>query len=196
MNLLAAALALTAALPAFASAPSGAWPKLPPDIAAEPVVREIETRLPDCDSVMAAQIRLPSKTLSLGLSTKLYQCWQLKLTGRRGLKALEVLERLKALQDALGSESAELRKALLEYSASPKPNAALLGRIVARSRSIGDILSAYRTLAESGERNELIRVSGGGVFSDASTLTPRLRDDDYAMFYDEGRPQCPSPEQK
>jgi len=197
MTLLAAAFLLAAAaVPAGASAgaPSGSLSRLPPDIAAEPVVRESETRLRDSEAMLAVQIRPPSKSLSLGLSTKLYQCWQLKLTSRRGLKVLEVLERLKSLHDALRNERAGMTSALLEYAASPKPDPALLKRIGARSQAIGGILAVYKTLTESGVRNGLIRVSEGGAFSGAASIGPLIRDDDYTMSYDDSLPQCPSAE--
>jgi len=196
MRFLAAALlSAAAAFPARAGAPSGSsLPNLPPDLAANPVISEVEARLPLCEAVLATQIRPPARTISLGLSTKLYQCWQLKLTSRRGLNVLEAMERLKALQDALRNERAELTASMMEYAASPKPSPALLRRIAERSRAIGVILTAYSSLSESGARNGLIRITGGGIFSGAGAIVAQLKDDDYTMTYDDSQPQCPSAE--
>ncbi|HAH05961.1 MAG TPA: hypothetical protein DCM05_05425 [Elusimicrobia bacterium] len=186
------ALALAAAVAAPAAA--GPFSGFPADPAIEPLLREVEARQPACRSVEEADIRVPTKVLSLGISTKLYQCWQLKLTGSHGVKVLETMTRLKSLQDALKAENAELQKALLQYQAAPKPAPLPLQRLAARSRAASDILAAYRTLAESGTRNGLIRISESGLLNAKTTITPRLRDDDYTMTYDDSKPECPSAE--
>ena len=198
MRFLAAALLIAAAAsPALANANAPApssLPSLSPDAAADPVIREVDAHTPLCEAVLATQIRPPARALSLGLSTKLYQCWQLTLTSRRGLKALEAMERLKSLQDALRNERANLTALMLEYAATPKPNPPLLKRLAEQSRSIGVILTAYSSLSESGARNGLIKVSGGGIFSGGGSISAALKDDDYTMANDDSQPQCPSPE--
>ena len=182
----------------FAGAdPSGAGrlPQVPADPAMEPLLIVLERRTPDYEAVEKTALQPPKKTISLGLSTKLYQCWKLRLMGGHGLQAFAVMERLKSLQTAMRNERSELLKDLASYAAAQKPDPSSRARIEARAGSLADILSAYRSAEEAGLRNGLIQAAkswlGGGV-----KVTPRLSENDYVMTYDDSVPECPSERQR
>lgn len=194
----AAALLLTLLLGApplrAGSNPSsgGRLPRPAGDAQAERVVSAIEARWPEVERTAAANIMVPSKSMSLGLSTKLYQCWQLRLNGAHGLQVQGVLERLKSLQEALRGDRDRMLQDLGEYAAKPDP--ARLRRIEGRAKTLSDELAAYRTLLESGVRNGLVKASEPGPLSERAVVSGLLRDDDYTMNYDDSKPECPSAE--
>lgn len=190
---LALALLRTPSLLSAGSDPSGAGrlPRVPADPAMEPLLSALELRTPDYEAVEATALQPPLKTISLGLSTKLYQCWKLRLLGGHGLQASAVMERLKSLQTAMKNERTELLKDLASYAAARKPDPSSRARIEARAGILSDLLSAYRSAEEAGLRNGLIEAArgwfGGGV-----KVTPLLSEKDYVMTYDDSVPQCPS----
>ena len=191
------ALFLAPALLFAGADPSGAGrlPQVPADPAMEPLLIVLERRTPDYEAVEKTALQPPKKTISLGLSTKLYQCWKLRLMGGHGLQAFAVMERLKSLQTALRNERSELLKDLASYAAAQKPDPSSRARIEARAGSLADLLSAYRSAEEAGLRNGLIQAAkswlGGGV-----KVTPRLSENDYVMTYDDSVPECPSERQR
>ena len=170
---------------------AGRLPQVPADPAMEPLLSVLESRTPDYETVERTVLQPPMKTISLGLSTKLYQCWKLRLMGGHGLQAYAVMERLKSLQTALKNERSELLKDLAAYAEASKPDSHSRSRIEARAGSLADLLSAYRSAEEAGLRNGLISAAkgwlGGGV-----KVTPRLSEKDYVITYDDSVPECPS----
>ena len=104
--LILALLVLGAALSAEArSGPRGGSgiPRASADPLFEPILRGIESRMPAYEAVEDTDIRVPAPTIELGLSTKRYRCWKLRLTGANGKRARELLMRLKSVQEALTS---------------------------------------------------------------------------------------------
>ena len=173
------------------SAGQGRTLRAPDDPGFEPVLLEIEQLLPACDAVAAANLRVPSPTVDLGPSAKMYRCWKLKLTGDQGKQARDILQRLKSVQGTLRDLRKKLDRNLDLYLASPKPDGRTRALIRAQHRSLKNLLERYRSLIGIGTRNGLIKVSSGGLLSGKRSVTPRLRNEDYTMVYDHTIPGCP-----
>jgi hypothetical protein len=189
---LAAALFLIVPVPAMASGSA----RLPPpvDPAAREAWRDMERKIASAEAVEMAEIQAPPKSMSLGVTTKLYRCWRLQLRGSHGLKVLDAMGRLKSLQDAVKRAKSALQDSMLLYSLSPKPDPKLQADAARKAEEIGEILTAFTALLDSCLRNGLVRESGPALFSRKSAISPLLRDADYVMVYDESIPECPSPE--
>lgn len=193
--LAAGLLMLALAAPAHArSDPAGGGRAAagPVDPAFEPVLRKIETKMPAYDEVAGTMIRVPARTIELGPSARMYRCWKLRLTGDHGKQALRVFERLHSVQSAVKDLKEKLAKDLIRYAGSPKPHAELQKRIEEQNEQLGALLTSYRKLIRLGTRNGLLKHSDREMFSGRRSVTPRLKDDDYTMVYDEANPECRS----
>ncbi|MFA6092409.1 MAG: hypothetical protein WCU88_07515 [Elusimicrobiota bacterium] len=191
LPVIGAALALfaAAALWGAASASRERLPVLPKDPESARLLTELEAQWPAAEDVEKSSLRVPSKTLSLGVSNPLYRCWQLSLTGERALQILGLLERLKALQDSVRTAKKDLLKEASLYAA--QPGAEALSRVRARSNSLKGLLAAYKALLESGRRMELLKVSEPSSFTEHLSVSGALREEDYVMSYDDALPECP-----
>ena len=195
----AALLSLCLAASALARAnPKGLGRALqaPDDPAFEPVLREIEANLPVYESITDAALRVPSQTIDLGPSAKIYRCWKLKLTGDNGKQARDVLQRLKSVQNTLKDLRKKLDRSLDLYLSGTKSDKKLRDRITAQHRSMTNLLERYRSLIEIGKRNGLIKISTRGLLIGRTSVSPRLRSEDYTMVYDPTVAGCPQRENK
>ena len=192
MNLLAVLLA-AAAGPLWAGADPGGGGRgmrFPEDPELAPVLESIEGRMPAYEEAEAARIQVPGRTIELGPKAAMYRCWKLRLTGDNGKQAAYVLERLKSVQDAIKDTKGKLTKDLLELSAGAGPDERLRARIRERHAALEQLLKSYQDLIKSGGKADVIAFTPRGLLSDRPSITPRLRDDDYTMVYDDSSPEC------
>ena len=162
----------------------------PADPAFEPILREIEARMPKLNSAATASIQVPARAIELGPRARMYRCWRLRLTGDHGKKAVRVFERLHSVQAALRDQKAKLTKDLLLYAAAAEPSPNLPERVRARHRSLGSLLDSYDQLIALGTKSKLLKFSEKGFLSGRQTITPLLKENDYTMVYDDGAPEC------
>lgn len=191
--LISALLVLVAALPAGArSGPRGGSgiPRASADPLFEPILRGIESRMPAYEAVENTDIRVPAPTIQLGLSTKRYRCWKLRLTGGNGKQARQLLKRLKSVQDALTNLRAELSKNVVLHTTSSRPDPAVRRLILKQRSELEGLVQRYDSLIEIGTRNKIIDTTQETLFGASRSVTPRLRDDDYTMVHDESVPGC------
>jgi len=156
----------------------------------DPVLRDIEGRMPSYEEIETTNLRVPMRTIELGPSAKLYRCWKLRLTGDHGQQALSVLERLSSIQGGLKELREKLAKDLVSYAGSGKPDAELKKRIRTRHGELDQLMATYRKLLRLGEKHGLLKVSEREPFSGHRSVSPKLKDDDYTMVFDETNPEC------
>ncbi|OGR57877.1 MAG: hypothetical protein A2X36_07385 [Elusimicrobia bacterium GWA2_69_24] len=156
----------------------------------EPVLRDIEARLPLYSGAEAAVIRVPARSIDLGPSSKLYRCWKLRLTGDHGKQAYDVLSRLVSLQSALKDLREKLAVDLVAYAGAAKPDPALQKQIQSRQQELERIYTTYQKLLSLGDRNGLLKIADNEMFSGRRAVSPRLKDSDYTMAYDDATPEC------
>ncbi|MFH1724419.1 MAG: hypothetical protein ABII00_07335 [Elusimicrobiota bacterium] len=161
------------------------------DLAFDPVLRDIEAKMPAYEAVEATDIRIPTRSIELGPSSPMYRCWNLVLTGDHGKQALGVFERLRSVHSALKDLRGKLAKDLLLYATSRRGDPEMQGRIMTQHQALESLFTSYRQIVQLGERNGLLKASRRGIFSWRRTVAPTLRDDDYTMVYAESDPSCP-----
>lgn len=160
------------------------------DPAFEPVLRDIEARMPLYAEAEAAVIRVPARSIDLGPSSKLYRCWKLRLTGDHGQQAWSVLSRLVSLQAALKDLREKLAVDLVAYAGAELPDPATQKQIQARQQELERVYASFQKLLSLGDRNGLLKASDNEMFSGRRAVSPRLKDSDYTMAYDDATPEC------
>ena len=184
-------LALAAAAWAGGS-PSGGGRGLagPADASFDPVLKRLERRMEVYEAIETASVQVPARSIELGLNSKLYRCWKLKLTGDRGRQTLGAFERLRSAQDALKDLKERLSKDLVAYAAAPKPDAELQARIVESQKGLDSLVDAFQNHLEAAERNGLLKSAEKALSGRRRVVSPRMTKDDYTMVRDEESPEC------
>jgi hypothetical protein len=161
------------------------------------VLKHIEASKTLYEEVESTDIQAPYPTISLGLSTKLYQCWKLQLTSEHGKQVHATMNRLQYLQKEITDLKKNLDKDLQIYKTSPKPNSGLdqkTALIALQSNSLNLLLTEYQKLLDWAVQNNLVRIAEKGLWRARRTISPKLKDDDYTMVYDPLAPECaPNP---
>lgn len=188
-----AALALSLAASARAGADRPPRPGRPSaqDPALETALREMEARMAEYEDIESASVQVPAPVIALGLSTKAYRCWKLKLTGERGRQAREVTSQLQGIQRSFAELKARLAREVLSYAADDRSDPLLPKRISAQSESLEAMAQAWRRLLATSIDAGLVRRIEKGFLRANLTISPRLDDDDYTMVYDSSEPDCP-----
>jgi hypothetical protein len=155
-----------------------------------PTLRSIEDGMPRYQEVEATSIELPATAISLGASAKAYQCWNLQLTSERGKRLLEMMTRLRSLQDSLAELRASLSRDISRFTVSPALDPALEQRISSEHDALAALFETFSELAEKGKKEGLLRKAPRGVFRDHAALVPIIKNDDYTMAYDTSSPEC------
>ena len=64
-------------------------------------------------------------------------------------------------------------------------------KLILKQRSdLEGLVQRYESLVAIGRRDKIIDTAQQTLFGAGSSVTPRLRDDDYTMVYDESVPGC------
>ena len=101
-----------------------------------------------------------------------------------------MLSRLVSLQSALKDLREKLAVDLVAYAGAAKPDPALQKQIQSRQQELERIYTTYQKLLSLGDRNGLLKIADNEMFSGRRAVSPRLKDSDYTMAYDDATPEC------